>query len=172
MSSSTLLTSKARSLLCTPQQNQATYLTPPAHTSLVARHLVAPAKEALFDDSYPHSNTGIVMPTSPINVIITPDCDIPRYLETIYNILLHTQAHQHGAMLHEADYATTKAISYLHWEKEWVVPIWIIDPKLTKIREEYPSELPKLESQNLLHLCDKDLAEHSNGFELHSACGR
>jgi hypothetical protein len=41
-----------------------------------------------------------------------------------------------------------------------------------KIRKEYPSELPKLEAQNLLHFYDEDLAEHSNGFELHSACGR
>jgi len=107
--------------------------------------------------------------SSPISTIITPDSDITRYWETNYDILLHTQAHQHGAMLGEADYALTRAIFYPHWEKERVVPIWIINPKLTKIREEYSSELPKLEAQNLLHLCDE---EHSNGFELHSARGR
>ena len=75
-------------------------------------------------------------------------------------------------MLCEADYALIRAISYPHWEKEQAVPIWIIDHKLTKIREEYPSELPKLKAHKLLHLRNEDLAEHSNGFELHSACGR
>ncbi|KIM73087.1 hypothetical protein PILCRDRAFT_15533 [Piloderma croceum F 1598] len=89
--------------------------------------------------------------SSPISTIITPDSDITRYQETNYDILLRTQARRHGAML---------------------LPIWVINPKLTKIREEYPSELPKLGAQNLLHLCDEDLAEHSNGFELHSARGR
>jgi hypothetical protein len=41
-----------------------------------------------------------------------------------------------------------------------------------KIREEYPSDLPKLQSGALIHLCDEDLVEHSYGFELHSAHGR
>ncbi|KIM79394.1 hypothetical protein PILCRDRAFT_10514 [Piloderma croceum F 1598] len=93
--------------------------------------------------------------SSPISTIITPDSDITRYQETNYDILLRTQARRHGAMLQPS-----------------LIPIWVIDPKLTKIREEYPSELPKLGAQNLLHLCDEDLAEHSNGFELHSARGR
>jgi len=75
-------------------------------------------------------------------------------------------------MLRESDYVTTRAISYPYWEKVHGVPIWIIDLKLMKIREEYPSDLPKLKAQNLLHLCDEDLAEHSHGFELHSAQGR
>ena len=110
--------------------------------------------------SNPLPNISMLNMSSPIRTIITLDSDITKYLETNYNILLHTQARQHGA------------ISYPHWEKEWAVPIWIINLKLTKIREEYPSELPKLEAQNLLHLCNEDLAEHSNGFELHSACGR
>ena len=117
-------------------------------------------------------NISMLNLNSPISTIITPDSDITRYLETNYNILLHTQAQRQGAMLREADYVTIRAISYPHWEKERAVPIWIIDPKLVKIREEYPSELPKLKSQNLLHLCNEDLAEHSNGFELHSARGR
>jgi hypothetical protein len=122
--------------------------------------------------SNPLPNISMLNMSSPISTTITPDSDITRYLETNYDILLCTQARQHGAMLCEADYALTRAISYPHWEREQAVPIWIINPKLTKIREEYPSELPKLEVQNLLHLCDEDLAEHSNGFELHSACGR
>ena len=111
----------------------------------------------------------MVITSSPISVIITPKSDIPRHLETNYDILFHTLAHQHEAMLCEA---LTRAISYSHWEKECSVPIWIIDPKFTKIREEYPSELPKLKSQNHLHLCDEDLTEHSKGFELHSAGGK
>lgn len=111
----------------------------------------------------PLPNISTLSMSSPISTIITPDSDIARYRETNYDILLCTQAHQHGAMLHEADYVLTKAISYPYWEKERAVPIWIIDPKLTKIREEYPSELPKLEAHNLLHLCNEDLAEHSNG---------
>ncbi|KIM90851.1 hypothetical protein PILCRDRAFT_1096 [Piloderma croceum F 1598] len=106
--------------------------------------------------------------SSPISTVITPDSDIPRYVETNYNVLLCTQAHRHGAMLREADYVQIRAISYPHWEKERAVPIWIVNPKLTKTREEYPSELPKLDSQKLLHLCDEDLAEHSKGFKLHS----
>ncbi|KIM87700.1 hypothetical protein PILCRDRAFT_4113 [Piloderma croceum F 1598] len=118
------------------------------------------------------SNLSTLSMSSPISTIITPDSDITRYQETSYDILLRTQAHRHGAMLRGADYALTRAISYPHWEKERAVPIWVINPKLTKIREEYPSELPKLGAQNLLHLCDEDLAEHSNGFEQHSACGR
>jgi hypothetical protein len=122
--------------------------------------------------SNPLPNISMLNISSPISTIITPDSDITRYRETNYDILLHTRACQHGAMLCEADYTLTRAISYSHWEKERAVPIWIIDPKLMKIREEYPSELPKLEAQNLLHLCNEDLAEHSNGFELHSARGR
>jgi hypothetical protein len=122
--------------------------------------------------SSPLLNISMLSMSSPISTIITPDSDITRYQETNYDILLRTQARQHGAMLREADYVLTRAISYPHWEKERAVPIWIIDPKLTKIREEYPSELPKLEVHNLLHLCDEDLAEHSKGFELHSARGR
>jgi len=174
MSSSTLLTSKASSLLCTPQHNQVTYLTPPALTSLVARHLAVLAKEAFSElyGSNPHSDTSIVMPTSLISIIITSDCDISKYLETIYNILLCTQAHKHGAMLRETDYITTRAISYPHWERDHAVPTWITNPKLTKIREEYPSDLPKLQSGALIYLCNEDLVEHSHGFELHSACGR
>ena len=89
-----------------------------------------------------------------------------------YDTLLQTQAPRHGAMLRKSDYIMTRAISYPHWEKERAVPIWIINPKLTKIREEYPSDLHKFEAQNLLHLCDEDLADHSYGFELHSARGR
>jgi len=103
---------------------------------------------------------------------MTARYEIPKYSETIYDTLLQTQASQHGAMLRESDYVTIRAISYPHWEKVCAVPIWIIDPKLTKIREEYPSDLPKLKAQNLLHLCNEDLAEHSHGFELHSAQGR
>jgi len=60
-------------------------------------------------------------------------------------------------MLRKSDYVTIRAISYPHWAKVRAVSIWIINPKLTKIREEYPSDLPKLEAQNLLHLCDEDL---------------
>jgi hypothetical protein len=75
-------------------------------------------------------------------------------------------------MLHEANSVTTRAISYPHWEKKCAFPIWIINSKLTKIREEYPSDLPKLKTQNLLHLYNEDLAEHSYRFELHSADGR
>src|ERR1700679_3118838 len=103
---------------------------------------------------------------------MTSNYEIPRYSETNYNTLLQTQALQHGAMLRKSDYVMTRAISYPHWERERAVPIWIINPKLTKIREEYPSDLPKLEAQHLLHLCDEDLADHSYGFELHSAQGR
>jgi hypothetical protein len=121
--------------------------------------------------SNPLLNISMLNMSSPISTIINPDSDITRYLETNYDILLHTQARQHGAMLYEADYTLTRAISYPHWEREWGVPIWIIDPKLMKIREEYPSELPKLEAKNLPHLCNEDLVEHFNGFELHSACG-
>ncbi|KIM74940.1 hypothetical protein PILCRDRAFT_14004 [Piloderma croceum F 1598] len=110
--------------------------------------------------------------SSPIGTVITPDSDIPRYVETNYDVLLRTQAHRHGAMLREADYVQIRAISYPHWEKERAVPIWIVNPKLMKTREEYPSELPKLDSQKLLHLCNEDLAEHSKGFKLHSARGR
>ena len=112
------------------------------------------------------------MPTSPINVLITTEYDIPQYIETTYDTLLRTQAHRHGAMLRETDYVTTRAVSYPHWEKDRAVPIWIINPKLAKIKEEYPSDLPKLRSGALIHLCDEDLAEHSYGFELHSARGR
>jgi hypothetical protein len=97
---------------------------------------------------------------------------IPKYSETNYDTLLRTQALQHGATLREYDYITTRAISHPHWERERAVPIWIINPKLMKIREEYPSDLPKLEAHNLLHLCDEELADHSYGFELHSARGR
>lgn len=110
--------------------------------------------------------------TQVFSIIMTAPYEIQKYSETTYDTLLRTQASQHGAMLRESDYVTTRAISYPHWEKAREVPIWIIDPKLTKIREEYPSDLPKLEAQNLLHLCDEDLAEHSHGFELHSAQGR
>jgi hypothetical protein len=46
--------------------------------------------------------------------IITPDSDITRYLETNYDILLHTQARQCGAMLCVVDYALIRAISYPH----------------------------------------------------------
>ncbi|KIM79515.1 hypothetical protein PILCRDRAFT_10345 [Piloderma croceum F 1598] len=98
------------------------------------------------------SNLSTLSMSSPISTIITPDSDITRYQETNYDILLQTQACRHGAMLRGADYALTRAISYPHWEKERAVPIWVITPKLTKIREEYPSELPKLRAQNLLHL--------------------
>jgi hypothetical protein len=56
--------------------------------------------------------------SSPISTIITPDSDITRYQETNYDILLRTQARQHGAMLRGAEYALTRAISYPHWEKE------------------------------------------------------
>jgi len=93
-------------------------------------------------------------------------------METTYDTLLHTQAHKHGAMLCETDYVTTRAISSPHWEKDHAVSVWIINPKLAKIREEYPSDLPKLQSGALIHLCDEDLVEHSYGFELHSARGR
>jgi hypothetical protein len=112
------------------------------------------------------------MPTSPISVLITTDYDIPQYIETTYDTLLRTQAHRHGAMLHETDYVMTRAVSYPHWEKDRAAPVWIINPKLAKIKEEYPSDLPKLRSGALIHLCDEDLAEHSYGFELHSAHGR
>jgi hypothetical protein len=122
--------------------------------------------------SNPLPNISTLSMSSPISTIITPNSNITRYQETNYDILLRTQARQHGAMLREADYVLTRAISYPHWEKERAVPIWIIDPKLMKIREEYPSELPKLKAHNLLHLCDEYLAEHSKGFELHSARGR
>jgi hypothetical protein len=65
-------------------------------------------------------------------------------MEMTYDTLLHTQAHKHRAMLHETDYITTRAISYPHWEKDNAVPVWIVNPKLAKIREECPSDLPKL----------------------------
>ena len=84
------------------------------------------------------------MPTSPINVLITTEYDIPQYTETTYDTLLRTQAHRHGAMLRETDYVMTRAVSYPHWEKDCAAPVWIINPKLAKIREEYPSDLPKL----------------------------
>jgi len=99
---------------------------------------------------------------------MTTHYELQKYLETTYDTLLRTQALKHGAMLRESDYITTRAISYPHWERERAVPIWIIDPKLMKIRKEYPSDLPKLEAHNLLHLCNEELADHSYGFELHS----
>jgi hypothetical protein len=68
--------------------------------------------------STPLPNISMLSMSSPIRTIITPDSDITRYRETNYDILLRTQAHQHGAMLCEADYVLTRAISYPHWEKE------------------------------------------------------
>ena len=66
----------------------------------------------------PLLNISTLSMSSPISTIITPDSDIARYRETNYDILLRTQARQHGAMLREADYVLTRAISYPHWEKE------------------------------------------------------
>jgi len=134
--------------------------------------IIQPTTKSGTQSSKPLPDIKALIMSSPITTVITPDSDIPRYVETSYDVLLRTQAHRHGAMLREADYVQTRAISYPHWEKERAVPIWIVNPRLTKTREGYPSELPKLDSQKLLHLCDEDLAEHSKGFELHSARGR
>jgi hypothetical protein len=67
--------------------------------------------------SNPLLNISTLNMSSSISTIITPNSDITRYQETNYDIL-RTQARQHGAMLREADYALTRAISYPHWEKE------------------------------------------------------
>jgi len=96
------------------------------------------------------------MPTSPISVIITPNYDTPQYNETSYDTLLRTQAHRHGAMLHETDYVTTEPFPTLTGEG-LRSPYLDHQSKACKIKEEYPSDLPKLRSGALIHLCDEDL---------------
>jgi len=53
-----------------------------------------------------------------------------------------------------------------------MAPVWIVNPRIDSIREEYPSDQDKLPAGSLLYLYDSDLATHSLGFEQHAVFGR
>jgi len=95
-----------------------------------------------------------------------------QHKESVFDVLLRIQAHSHQRASHcEIDYLRYEAISYPHWANERMAPIWIVNPRIDSIREEYPSDQVKLPVGSLLHLHDSDLAMNSLGFEHHAALG-
>jgi len=88
-----------------------------------------------------------------------------QHKESVIDVLLRIQAHNHQRANH------CETISYPHWTNERMAPIWIVNPWIDSIREEYPSDQVKLPTRSLLHLHDSDLATNSLGFEHHAALG-
>src|SRR5882762_11673828 len=64
-----------------------------------------------------------------------------QHKESVNDVLLRIQAHNQQRTSHrEVDYLRYEAISYPHWANERMAPVWIVNPRIDSIREEYPSD--------------------------------